>query len=46
MALGFDTAQGYLLGRPGPRLDARTLDLGRLMGVESPSTARLSLLAS
>ncbi len=46
MALGFDTAQGYLLGRPGPRLDARTLDLGRLMGVESPPTARLSLLAS
>jgi len=43
IALGFDTAQGYLLKRPGPQLDAKALDLAQLMGVQVPSSARLSL---
>ncbi len=30
IALGFDRAQGYLLQRPGPALDARTLNLAEL----------------
>ncbi len=43
IALGFDTAQGYLLNRPGPLLDAGPVDLAKLMGVQFPSPARLSL---
>jgi EAL domain-containing protein (putative c-di-GMP-specific phosphodiesterase class I) len=43
IALGFDTAQGYLLNRPGPLLDAGPVDLAKLIGVQFPSPARLSL---
>ena len=32
MALGFDSAQGYLLGQPGPTMDAVALDLPALAG--------------
>jgi diguanylate cyclase (GGDEF)-like protein len=32
MALGFDSAQGYLLGRPAPAMDAVGLDLPALAG--------------
>jgi EAL domain-containing protein (putative c-di-GMP-specific phosphodiesterase class I) len=41
--LGFDTAQGYLLRRPGPTLDAEPLDLARLTGLGDQLAARLSL---
>jgi diguanylate cyclase (GGDEF)-like protein len=38
-SLGFDAAQGYLLKRPAPRLDAVTLDLERLSArTEEPSS--------
>jgi diguanylate cyclase (GGDEF)-like protein len=33
MALGFESAQGYLLQRPGPRLEATPLDLPMLAGL-------------
>jgi diguanylate cyclase (GGDEF)-like protein len=32
MGLGFDSAQGYLLGRPAPGLDAAPIDLRELCG--------------
>jgi len=44
LALGFDTAQGYLLRRPGPKLDAEPLDLALLMGIEPAPAARLPLV--
>ena len=31
IGLGFDSAQGYLLGRPSPHLDALDVDLGSLV---------------
>ena len=31
ITLGFDTAQGFLLGRPGPAIDAKDVDLGALV---------------
>jgi diguanylate cyclase (GGDEF)-like protein len=45
IALGFDTAQGYLLRRPGPRLDAEPVDLVRLIGVEPAPTVPVPLPA-
>ena len=38
IGLGFDSAQGYLLGRPSPTLDALDVDLGSL--VPRPPSAR------
>jgi EAL domain-containing protein (putative c-di-GMP-specific phosphodiesterase class I) len=35
MALGFDSAQGYLLRRPLPSLDAKPLDLAALADLAS-----------
>jgi diguanylate cyclase (GGDEF)-like protein len=44
MTLGFDAAQGYLLRKPAPGLDAVSLDLVSLAGIREPSAKRLSLL--
>jgi diguanylate cyclase (GGDEF)-like protein len=38
MALGFDSGQGYLLGRPRPEMDAVALDLPALAGRVPPTT--------
>lgn len=37
MALGFEGAQGYLLRRPAPKLDAPTLDLAMLAAPAAPA---------
>ena len=31
ITLGFDAAQGYLLGRPSARIDAKEVDLGAIL---------------
>ena len=37
MGLWFDSAQGYLLGRPAPTLSAGDLDLRALAGRPTPA---------
>ncbi len=39
ITLGFDSAQGFLLGRPGPDIDATSVDLGALVP-RAPSPRR------
>ncbi|MFN8631908.1 MAG: EAL domain-containing protein [Chloroflexota bacterium] len=39
MALGFESGQGYLLGRPLPGLDAKAQDLGALADLADPRPA-------
>ena len=37
ITLGFDSAQGYLLGRPSPRIEAKEVDLAAIVPQAGPS---------